>query len=80
MDNDNSETGIIFHIDYLGITVFRSFDEFKPIWDKYYSSAFGDLVDTQQRTAFFKQKFSALAGVVLLAEPTERSKRVITSP
>lgn len=30
MNDDNSETGISFHIDYLGITVFQSFDEFKP--------------------------------------------------
>jgi len=66
---------IVFRIDYLGITIFCDLGEFQDYWKKYFKETFGDLYDTERRTAFFQEMYHALAGVVLLANPISPSEK-----
>lgn len=69
-----------FHVDYLTLTVFIPFGKssreqtltFSGIYSMFFEPAFGPLVD-DGRTAFYKGKFKALAGVVVLIDPLEKS-------
>jgi len=66
---------VAFRIDYLGMTIFCNLKEFHFFWKKFFKDTFGDLYDTERRTAFFHEMYHALAGVVLLANPTSPSEK-----
>lgn len=69
------ENSVAFRIDYLGMTIFCDLNEFQFYWKKYFKEVFGDLYDTERRTAFFQKMYHALAGVVLLANPISPSEK-----
>ena len=60
-------------MDYLSLNVYCDINTFFPIWDKYFSAALGQLIDTKRRTAFYKSMFTALAGVTVLALPIQEA-------
>ena len=68
-------TGIIFRVDWLSMTIFLSLEKFQAYWDKFFSEHFGELVDTGRRTAFFKAMFQSLGLVTICALPVTKSKK-----
>ncbi|MBD3251328.1 hypothetical protein GF380_02620 [Candidatus Uhrbacteria bacterium] len=66
--------GITFRFDYLAMTIYCSLKRFMPYWNHFFFDDFGDLYDTERRTAFFEEMYQALAGVTICASPISPCK------